>query len=212
MHDVIIIYDSWSPFQNFVYDIDTIGTNNAIGALCWDTKETFIRHFKSNFCFSGWTGLASNGIVLIISLIIEYITTTNFLPAFRCTDKTQKEIIDFRTAISLIFIITALTLTPMYLALSCDTGRLMFYSVMTSTLTALIIKPQDIISCCNKNFVKKVISLNKYIDSIIVPTKGLLMFFTLFFGLKIMTCYFLGEEFSVGPVGTLLKNLDLILH
>lgn len=163
------IYNSWNSIIPHGELIKT--SNNSIGAIGWETIKTMNFHLKVNFTsveFGKFTIIPR-----ILVALLAYYLFTNFLFVFRKQDK--KEAFLIKQRISILYIISFISLLPMFTVLSCDYGRLYQY-ILISTFSALILLPGDRIdSLLPETLTTKITSFNNYLDKILIPSKGLLV-------------------------------------
>ncbi|MBD5232456.1 MAG: hypothetical protein HDS66_09965 [Bacteroidales bacterium] len=163
------IYDSWVPVINrpdFVYTGD-----NSIGAIGWDTLETFRSHFRQNFYVTdlGWTGLISRP----VNQVVIYYFLVNFL--YVLPGKGARFTKADQTAFSAVYLLMAICLLPMFTVLSCDIDRVNQYAAM-GALTAFVVMPlsrlQAMFPAWWLRFVERI---NTLMNKAVVPTKGLII-------------------------------------
>jgi hypothetical protein len=134
-----IIWESWRSVLNV--EIPDFSTNNSIGAIGWETKDTFKMHFTNNFL------IVDRGIWSLLNWIIVfplvYYISTNILMVFRKSPEIYEE--NDKRNLSSIFIFQLICLSPVFTILSIDYIRLFFY-LTTSAFAIFLIIPTDILN------------------------------------------------------------------
>lgn len=170
------IVESWSSIiqGNALKNID----DNSIGALSWDTLNTFLFHLKKNVnSAQGGYGI----VVLPLFLLAGYYMFSNFLFVFSKRSESDK---NGKFAISLVYSLLIICMIPMFTILSCDTGRNFQYISVATFATFLIIPNNDIIKAFPNWYKVLIQKFNGRIDSILPPNKGLLIIMLLFIGIS----------------------------
>lgn len=162
------IVDSWNnldPSLNLRFI-----EQNSIGALGWNLIDTIKKHGVYNFTNFG---------LFIKPLIycIVYYFVNNFLLLFSKKESYTKQ---DRNNISALYLIVSLTMSPLFVALSCDYGRLYQYLTLSSLLPILIFKRDVISSCIPTSLLLKVNTLNNTIDKFLKPSKTSLLLILFF--------------------------------
>ncbi|MDE7401814.1 MAG: hypothetical protein K2M87_00170, partial [Muribaculaceae bacterium] len=193
------IADSWNSVNpgKALYS----GMPSAIGAIGWNAQDTFIMHLKYNFAVAeGGYGF----ILLPMIILAAYYMFTNFFFVF---DKNPRHnTFDDKLALSLLYSLLVICMIPMFTVLSCDTGRNMQYLSVGTFAAFVIIPNKSIISSFPIWYKMGIIKINNYLDRILQPRRGVLIFMLLLlaispYHLKFSTCW----EQSV--VGTLFSYI-----
>lgn len=172
--DKVIVEKIIGSWNNLLGN-DILVNSKSIAALGWDTKNTFIMHFKANFTSSffgmfGW-------VWRIIMFMLIYYFITNFLYVFKGKSKFNKT---DRDIISTLFIISVICLLPMFIFLSCDYGRIYQYAFMSTFITYLLVKNNMILKVVGKTIIKKLSGYNDKMNNILKPKKWILLVLLLF--------------------------------
>ncbi|MDE7437843.1 MAG: hypothetical protein K2M93_05105 [Muribaculaceae bacterium] len=191
------IVDSWNsviPEKPLSYAL-----KNSIGALGWETKDTFLTHLKYNINISG----GGYGIILLpLYLLAGYYMFTNFLYVFNKQSIEDKNA--SKLAISLVYSLIIVCMIPMFTVLSCDTGRNFQYLSVVAFATFLIIPQELIISAFPNWYRRTIIKFNDMIFKLLPPNKGLMIIMLLFIGMS--SAYFSLESCWIHSViGTISK-------
>lgn len=157
-----LIVDSWN---NILPNkpIDNIDTS--IGAIGWETIDTIKFHIRLNFS-SGTSGMAF--FVRPITMLCAYYLFTNFLFVFKGNNTG-------RTEFSTLFVCAIIFLSPMFLILSCDYGRLYQYATISTLAAFLIFNQAQITSMFPTRVLRLIDSANNYLTRFIIPSKGLMI-------------------------------------
>lgn len=177
------IVDSWNSLLPGAPLVDK--TQNSIGALGWNSINTFLSHLKRNFN-------SSSAGLLPIYAFGAYYMFTNFFLVFG--HKSDTKIDNEKLTLSLLYSSVLLCLIPMFTILSCDTGRVFQYASVAAFSTLLIIPHNIVISAFPKWYVYAVQRFNTLILHFLPPSKGLIILLLLFIGMSpyyfsIQTCW-----------------------
>lgn len=166
------IYQSWIPYiDNPQYQF---ATDNSIGAIGWDTLQTFRTHIMGNF-YNADLGLAGVSFRVIFAVVVYYFIT-NFLFVFKKTSSLQS--IDTkrsRNVFATVFLFSLVCLLPMFLVLSCDYGRLYSYATVTTLAVYLIVPLHRIENCFPTKVLNLVSRINYQVCKRVVPSKTLMV-------------------------------------
>ncbi|MDE6297041.1 MAG: hypothetical protein K2L89_04265 [Muribaculaceae bacterium] len=196
------INDSWNaivPGQPLLYD-----GQSSIGALGWNTLETFKWHLSVN------AGEGGAGVVLVPLIVLgAYYLFTNFMYAFRKASEEEKR--KSRLALSLVYSVTFIFLIPMFTFLSCDVGRVMQYLVVVTISSFLIIPSDRLISIFPTWYVNGIKRVNSHLISFLPPNKGVLILLLLFLSIRgcmfsVLSCW------TCSVVGTLWHGPIRLFH
>lgn len=178
---------------------------NSIGAIGWESIPTFIFHIRTNAnLIDGGIGI----VMLPVSIIAIYYLVTNFLITFN--QKNQVNSATVKQALSLLYSFAIICLIPMFTILSCDTGRVVQYSTVTTFATLLILSPQTVIKLFPKWYNKSITYINNKIYEFLRPSKGLLIIMLLFLGMAPDT-FSLPRCWRYSIIGTLFENFISII-
>lgn len=191
------IINSWNsvlPDSPIVYQ-----KNNSIGAIGWDTIQTFKMHLKYNLSEGG------SGLLLIpLFAIAAYYMNSNFLYVF---DSNKNNHSSGKLAISLLFSFMTICLIPMLSILSCDTGRIFQYATITTFSAFLILPENKILMAFPRWYKTSVINFNNWLNKFIPPSRGLMIILLIF--LSISPYYFsLYSSWRESVVGSIF-NISL---
>lgn len=150
--------------------------NNSIGALGWESIDTFLFHLRTN------ASTGRFGIILIpLVILAAYYMFTNFFSLFN--QHSDQNTNTSRLCISLLYSISILCLLPMFTVLSCDIGRVFQYSAV-STFAAFLILPNNMIIDIFPKWYKHYIERFNYnLNRFLPPSKGLLLVILFLFGM-----------------------------
>lgn len=165
---------------------------NAVGAIGWETIDTIRKHLRFNFVSFG-SGLGRYGLIYQpLTMFIVYYFIMNFTPIFSDTKSADSR----RTTLSAISIFVLICLLPMFIGLSCDYGRLYQYVFMMTYAVFLIIPHSQIVNIFPKWYISLLTNINRTINKLIPPSKGIMIIILLFFAVN---------PYSFDPLGT-IKN------
>lgn len=177
------IWNSWGA----VGVINTVEqpASAAIGALGWDSIKTFRLHLRLNFLCEHW-GIISL-LVWTVTFPTVYYIATNALLVFKKRDDifTYKD----RTILSSVLIFQWLCLSPVFLILSCDYGRVMLYWMASSFAIFLLISKEKIEELFPIWFTKCVERINNCLAGILWPTKTIIALLMMFIGICTVSFY-----------------------
>jgi len=168
------IWESWTGlFNQAASDV-----GKSVNAIGWTSGDTFLFHFNHNF-LSHNQGVFSS-VVWIIILPVVYYISTNVLLVFRG----KSDFCDrHKTVLSSVLIFQFLCLSPVFLVLSCDYVRVIFYWVASSFAIFLLIPMatiETLTPCTFRTFVERI---NQKLTNFVQPTKTVLTVFMLFIGI-----------------------------
>lgn len=168
----LAIYRSWDELTG-LFNGEYLSLNS-IGAIGWNTDNTLSAHYRLNF-WSEADGL--NGFVVrpLYGLLIYYFLA-NFFYVMRRDDTTFTG--QDRTAFSSLLLITFISLSPMFICLSCDYARLYQYSAITAVSAFLILPEQRLAKVFNiypRFFIRFVERFNATLNRLLPPSKGLII-------------------------------------
>ena len=184
------IWDSWHIISN--KELSIVGYNNSIGALFWETIPTLKSHFSSIFLTIEWD-ILSLFVWIIIFPIIYYIST-NFLLVFNKNNSTFNE--EKKTILSALLIFQFICLLPLFLGLSKDYIRLVFYLTTSSFAIFLLIPFDTLKSLFPKIYIRFIEKLNNLFNNFISPSKSVLIIFMLIIGIPNWGFYIYGISAS----------------
>lgn len=162
------IIDSWNNLDPSINLRFT--EQNSIGALGWNLIDTIKKHGVYNFTSFG---------LFIKPLIycIVYYFVNNFLLLFSKKDSFTTQ---DRTNLSALFLFVSFTMSPLFLAFSCDYSRLYQYLTLSSLLPILIFKRDVISSCIPTLILLKLSNFNNTINKFLKPSKTSLLLILFF--------------------------------
>lgn len=171
-------------------------TNNSIGALSWDTLKTIWGHLRLNiYPASGYLGL----IYWPFLYLVVYYFISFFFCVFKPTKDNDK---NDPLYLSVFFLIVSICMSPLFIFLSCDYGRLFQHAAVISFITYftfgknigqhfIITKLCDIVS-----------TINHILARLVPPSKGLLAIMLLTIGIS--PCWFnLNSSLTQSPLGSI---------
>ncbi|MDE7426916.1 MAG: hypothetical protein K2M79_03860 [Muribaculaceae bacterium] len=171
------IVDSWNgqmPDMPLKYIL-----NNSIGALGWDSADTFMFHLRMNL---GEKAGGAGIVFLPCLLLYAYYMITNFFYLFRTKSESEAE--QDRLTLSLLYSFSVLCLLPMFTFLSCDLGRVFQYAAVATYAPFFIVPHQQIIKAFPKRYIGLIEGFNRRLNGIVTPSKGLLLIMLLFLGVS----------------------------
>lgn len=152
---------------------------NSIGALGWNSIDTFIFHFKKNInALEGGCGI----IQLPLYFLGAYYLFTNFLPIFQ--NSKSFHCASNKLTLSLLYSFVSLCLIPMSTILSCDNGRVFQYASVATFSTFLIIPHNVIMSAFPKWYKHLILKFNIALNHFLPPNKGLMIILLFFIGMS----------------------------
>lgn len=154
--------------------------HNSIGALSWDTKQTFISHFNGNFYNSqlGYFPI----LIRFIKWFIIYYFILGYFYFFHYQDADLK--FNFIKRFNIVYIILTICLLPMFTVLSCDWARIYQYAVMTSICYTLMMTKEMEISFINIVVFQKINNINEKLMRRFFPSKWIIILLLLFIGIS----------------------------
>lgn len=196
------IWDSWVAVSNMEAAELTEYSHSAVSALGWTSEWAFKYHFESNFLSTDMR--ISSFVFWSMTFLLVYYIVTNALLVFR-----KKENIftnHDKNILSSVLIFQLICLTPVFLVLSCDLGRVIFYWVASSFVIFLLIPKSKIERLFPLFFLKFIEKINNIFINIISPTKTTLVLLMMFIGVPTA-----GFRFSVVITSSAIYNILLTL-
>ena len=177
------IWNSWVAVLNIE---TTTVSPAAIDAVGWESIGTFIYHFYSNFLIKDM--LVVPVFVWAVTFPLIYYIATNALLVFKKNDKiyTNKD----KTNLSSVLIFQFLCLSPVFLALSCDYGRVIFYWIASSFAIFLLTPNDKIENIFPPFFIGFIERINNGLANILRPTKTTVSLLMMFIGVSSVHFYF----------------------
>ena len=175
------IWDSWVAVANLKPAELTTHSHGGISAIAWDKEWTFRFHFNTNFWSESFRVLSVFFWIIVIPTV--YYIVTNALLVFRKNEMvfTNKD----KTILSSVLIFQFVCLLPLFLTLSCDLGRIIFYWVASSFIVFLLIPKEKIEKSFPTFFTKFVERINRGLTHILHPTKTTIVLLIMFIGIPI---------------------------
>jgi hypothetical protein len=186
------IRDSWTGILNIedqegYMSLDDRLYWRSVDALGWSITYAAKYHLRMNFL------LSNNGIlplpVWIITFTVIYYIATNALLAFRKNESVFTT--RHKTALSSILVFQLLCLLPVFIILSCDYIRIIFYWIASSFAIFLLIPLKEIETVLPAVLIRSVEQINNRLSKILKPTKTSLAFLMMFTGIS--GCFFIVE-------------------
>jgi hypothetical protein len=198
------IWNSWAtfisnePLQFNKYVNDHGPFSNAVNALGWSLNDTVVYHIKLNF-FAIQYGIISIWIWTITFPVVYYIVT-NALMVFRkdtnvFTDRDKNNL-------SAVLLFQLFCLSPVFIILSCDYIRIIFYWIASSFVIFLIIPKENIAKLFPSVFIRITERINLLLSNLLRPTKTSLVFLMMFIGISKYTWVI---DWAIGT--TMLYNI-----
>lgn len=190
----------------------------SIGALAWDTTQTMKDHFTVNFHSDdgfGWMGL----FLRPLFAVLVYYFATNFIFVMKRGNSDTEDIdtnnktieSQTKTNLSMLFIFSMICLLPMFTVLSCDYARIYQYALITSFSMFLLIPSERITAMFPKFFRIMVERLNRWLESVIVPTKGMMLLLLLCLGVP--NCFFnVANALTMSVAGTYFYSAAFVVE
>ena len=178
------------------------GIGGAVEALGWSSTDTFIYHLEKNF-WSEDKGIFSLPVWIITIPVIYYIAT-NALLVFKKSDSVFT--FHHKTVLASVLIFQFLCLSPVFLILSCDYARVIFYWVASSFSIFLLIPIEQIERLIPSAFLKFSERINTCFSQILQPSRKTLVFLMIFIGIS---DYFFVVEWAYQT--TMIYNILYIL-
>ena len=172
------IWDSWDKLVPGNMEPSPYG--NAINAIGWSGLETLSRHFKINFLIEEHY-ILSIWYWLIVFPVVYYISTNAFL-----VFKKQPEVYTKtdRNILSSILCFQFLCLLPMFIALSIDYIRIIFYLTASAFALFIIVPKTTITQIFPEFWVRFMDKMNTGLDRILPPTRTSVAFLMLIVGIS----------------------------
>lgn len=144
---------------------------NAIGALGWETRQTFLNHLHNNFS-NGYSPWLIVPVRLLMMLLIYYLLS-NFLFTFRKTncDASDSE----KTSFSALLLFSLVCLLPMFTILSCDYGRLYQYAAVATVGAYITLGGRRFSGLFPRPLLERVARLNARLAKLVKPTPWLMV-------------------------------------
>jgi hypothetical protein len=170
------IWDSWCIILN--QETSEVGYFNAIGSIGWTSKYAVNLHLRQNFMTID-AGISSLWVWCVIFPVVYYIAT-NALLVFKKNESifTNKD----KTVLSSVLIFQFLCLVPVFLLLSCDYGRVIFYWIASSFVLFILVPKKKIEALFPIFFVEFIERINTGLTNILRPMKTTLVFLMMFVG------------------------------
>jgi len=169
------IWDSWTGYIHQ----ETPDIGKSVSAIGWTSGYAIKRHIHFNFLNQD-QGIFSSMVWIIIITVVYYIST-NALLVFREDKSVFSD--QHKTVLSSVLIFQFLCLSPVFLILSCDYIRVIFYWIASSFAIFLII-PMVTIEALTPIFFRTIVErINQKLTSILPPSKTVLVFLMLFIGI-----------------------------
>lgn len=165
----ILIHNSWKNIiPNYIGDFNK---NNTIGSIGWETLYAIKFHLKSNFLTKDFYTYAF--FIRPFTLFLIYAFTSNYIVTF---NKKQIDTTEYQR-FSLILLFQFISLSPMFLFLSCDYGRLVMYWLTSSFLFLFFVEKDRLINM----FPKKVFDISHKISNTCFCQNRFIMYLGLMF-------------------------------
>lgn len=177
------IVSSWNTLldKQLLYAKDI----NSIGALGWDTLQTFKTHFEMNV---GAEYHACGVIVQIVILFGVYYLLINFMQVFQSPSEGFTRV--DQTNVGALFMLLAVTMLPMFTVLSCDYARLYQYEVMSIVGVYLLVDREVLRHVIPANMIKLSTKVNSSINRTLVPERAWILALFMILGIS-------GVDFSI---------------
>jgi hypothetical protein len=168
------IWASWT-----ILNKETV-EQGAVGAIGWDTINTFIMHLMSNFLQV--KDLMWSTVIWIITFPFIYYLSTNFLYAFRKkeSDYTEKH----RTVLSAIILFQFICFIPLFTILCNDYLRMCFLWVAGSFVVFLLIPLEILYGLIPAHLVRIIEKFNAWVSAMLPPSKTIVALLLLIIGLS----------------------------
>lgn len=182
---------------------------NSIGALGWNTIDTFKFHLQMNFG-------SNNNILGLLVRPISYITIYYTLSRFIFTFSDNNSILKNKdnSLFSTILIFQFISLSPLFFFLSCDYSRIYMYWTISSFSIFFVLgfdKEKYFFSSKVINLTKKINNkIDWFVDWLSLPKKQLICLIILFVGIS--TYFFsFNRAISGSVIGVILTYFSKIL-
>jgi hypothetical protein len=201
-----MIWDSWVAVANLNAAEITTYSHGALSAIGWESDWTFRMHFEYNFLSRDM--LVSSTVFWSVTIPLVYYIATNALLVFR----KKEDIFTHRdkTTLSSVLIFQLICLTPMFLVLSCDLGRIIFYWVASSFVIFLLIPKEKIENLFPSFYIRFIKLINNGLTNILHPTKTTLALLMMFIGIPTVGFSLFGVIES-GMLYNVLRIISIIL-
>ena len=198
------IVESWQRLEG--PDFIAYRRLNSIGALGWDTAETFRGHFLWNFHSKtiGWWVLPFQ----CIYWIAIYYLVINFPFTFRGDNSNEPD--SQKTAMSALYMTLSVTMLPVFLVLSCDYDRIYMYVVMTIYITMVTLRPERFRELLPKRVMLFASRFNSAIDRVVKPHKWLLVVMLFFVSAAIDNVDYVNSAYPLTPMHSLIGEINNI--
>lgn len=174
------IWNSWVAIADLNLAELTTSSHGALSAIGWDSDWAFRAHFQCNFLTRDMS--ISSTVFWSITIPLVYYIATNTLLVFR----KKENIFTYRdkTTLSSILIFQLVCLIPMFLILSCDLGRVIFYWVASSFVVFLLIPRKKIENLFPNFYIRFIELINNGLTNILHPAKTTLALLMIFIGIS----------------------------
>jgi hypothetical protein len=193
-----IIWDSWTTFFNQ----ETSQIGKSVNALGWSSVYAIKHHITMNFLYSDLNVFSS--LVWALTFPVVYYIATNSLLVFRKNEKIFTS--EDRSILSSVLVFQFLCLLPVFIVLSCDYIRIIFYWIASSFAIFLLTPKEKIKKVFPVFFIRFVECINKSLINILSPSKTALVFLMMFIGISYHYCVMIWIYQT-----TMLYNILLIL-
>lgn len=162
-------------------DIVFTDVDNTLTSLGWDKTYHMWNQFE-DIVFSDDFGGYGLLMLRAIDTLIAYWLVTNFVFVLRRPDSRIRQ--SDQTMLSTLYIFAWLTLLPMTFFFAVDWGRQFQYFAVIAFSTLLIVPRRRLLLCLPKWALKATYRFNRRLNSIVVPTRGLLLITMLVFSVS----------------------------
>jgi len=157
-------------------------SHGMLSAIAWTSEYAFKMHFKSNFLSVNMQVFSA--FFWCMTLPVVYYITTNALLVFRKNENVFTN--NDKTILSSVLVFQLLCLSPFFLILSCDVGRIIFYWIASSFVMFLLIPKDKIEKSFPTFFIKFIERVNRGLTNILCPTKTTVALLMLFIGVPLI--------------------------
>jgi hypothetical protein len=192
------IWESWVPILN----LDPLTIVNSVSAIGIPSAKIFGWHFQSNIFCEDHRIISL--VIWAITFPVVYFIASNALLVFRKQEKDFTR--QHKTVLSSVLIFQWFCLLPVFAILSVDYIRVFFYWIAGSFAIFLLIPINTITKLFPSFFIHFVERVNKFLTSILTPSKAALVFLILFTGISFF--FFEIERFYLS---TMLYNILFII-
>jgi hypothetical protein len=169
---------TWDPTKGFIFG--NVYVYDAIQGIALYADHAILFHLTVNFMW--FDNMIYSLIVWIITFPLIYYISSNYLPLF--TDKDTIGAFEKKNGISYILFFQFIWLLPVFILLSCDYMRIVFYWITSSYAIFLLFDDNSIKMIFPKFFVKTVDKVNYVMNKILIPTKASFVFLMCFMGMS----------------------------